>query len=120
MSAVRMMPSAFHRVKYNMELVHKGREPARKIRTSDQTNAGIAAASPRSARRLLVILVVPCIRLGRLALGTDARDHLAHLAPADSVGDLELDLIVVDDLGDLADQTALGHDRVAAADVLDE
>ena len=56
--------------------------------------------------------------LDRLALGADAGDHLAHLAGADAVGDLELDGVVVDHLGDLADQAARGDDGVAAADVL--
>ena len=37
----------------------------------------------------------------------------------DVLGDLDLDLVLVDDLGDLADEPAGGDDRVAAADIGD-
>ena len=58
--------------------------------------------------------------LDRLALGANARDHRAHLAHAHAVGDLDLDLVIVDHLGDLADQPAGGNDGIAAAQVLDQ
>src|SRR5262245_49590408 len=37
--------------------------------------------------------------LGRLALGADVRHHLPHLHDAHAVGELDLDLVVVDHLG---------------------
>src|SRR5260370_24710073 len=49
---------------------------------------------PRSAGRLV---------LHRFPLGTDFGHHRTHLPHADAVRDLDLDLIVVHDLGDLAD-----------------
>ena len=57
--------------------------------------------------------------LHRLALGAHVGHHRAHLPHAHAVGDLDLDLVVVDHLGDLADQPAGGDDGVAAAHVLD-
>ena len=53
-------------------------------------------ASPRPQLELLV--------LDRLALGAHARHHRAHLPHPYPVGDLDLDLFVVDHFGDLADQ----------------
>src|ERR1700759_1967150 len=67
----------------------------------------------RSARRLLVLFLVlgqVCFLSRRLALGADGGDHLPHLANTNAIGDLEFDLVVIDDLGHLADQAALGHD----------
>ena len=48
----------------------------------------------------------PRFVLDRLALGAHVGDHRAHLAHPHAVGDLDLDLVVIDHLGDLADQTA--------------
>src|SRR5215510_13729198 len=65
-------------------------------------------------------MALGAIILDRLALGANARDHRAHLAHAHAVRDLDLDLVVVDDLGHLADQPTGGNDGIAAAQVLDQ
>src|ERR1700684_2178085 len=52
--------------------------------------------------------------LHRFALGAHVADHRAHLPHPHSVGDFDFDLIVVDDLRHLADQTAIAHHGVAA------
>src|SRR5712692_4959117 len=65
------------------------------------------------ARRALV--------LDRLSLCAHVGEHRAQLPHPQALGDLDLDLgrVVVDLLGDLADQAAGGHDRVAPAHVLE-
>src|SRR5271154_3253760 len=93
-SAVSTMPAAFHRVKNNI-----GFEFPRYV-----------ATQRRSARAVV---------LDRLALGTHIGHHRAHLPHLYAVGDLDLDLVVVDHLGDLADETAVGHHGIAAAQRLD-
>src|SRR3972149_1788556 len=65
----------------------------------------------RSAGRGLV--------LPRPALGADVPPHLPHLANAHVVRNLDFDLVVVDYLGDLADEPAIGDDGVATPHVLD-
>ena len=66
---------------------------------------------PALSRRSLV--------LHRLTLGANIGEHLPHLANAHVVRDLDFDLVVVDHLGDLADEPAIGDDGVAAPYVLD-
>src|SRR5215467_7376118 len=56
----------------------------------------------------------------RLALGPDTRHHRAHLAYTHAVGDLDFDLLVIDDLGNLAHQPSRSNYGVAAAQVLDQ
>src|SRR5579862_3019899 len=56
-----------------------------------------------------------CAFLDRLALGTHLADHGAHLPYADAVGNLNLDLFVVRHLRYLADEAAVGHDDIPAA-----
>ena len=51
-------------------------------------------------------LALASVVLDRLALGAHARYHRAHLAHTHPIRDLNLDLLVVDNLGDLADQPA--------------
>src|SRR5258707_132931 len=93
-SAVRMIASAFHRVKYNIELTRQIQE-----------NTPRMWAAENSARGRLVLGRLTLF-LRRLALGAHARDHLPHLPDADAVGDFELDLVVVHDLRHFADQPA--------------
>ena len=57
--------------------------------------------------------------LDRLALGTNLGNQRPRDAHFDVGGDLKLELIIVDDARDFADQAAGHHDRVAAADILD-
>src|SRR5258705_5804197 len=99
-----MIASAFHRVKYNIELTRQTEENA---------------ARKKLARGRFVLGGLTLF-LRRLPLGANARNHLPHLPHADPVGNLELDLVVVDYLGDFADQPARGDNGVAAADVLYE
>src|SRR5687767_13780982 len=73
---------------------------------------GQSGSPERSGRRALL--------LDRLALGAHVRHHRAHLAHAHLVGKLHLDLLVVDHLGDLADQPAGGDHGIAAAHVPDQ
>src|SRR4051812_14755864 len=118
--AVRMMPSAFHRVKYNIKLIRQiGGRPASICVDRHAARRHARTTAKRSARRFLILGDVSLF-FRRLALRADGRDHLPHLADTDAVGDLELDLVVVDDLGHFADQAALGDDGVAATDVLDQ
>src|ERR1700722_1026709 len=91
-SAVSRIATAFHRVKNNMGF------------------AIPCYVEGRSARAVV---------LHRLALGAHFADHRAHLPHPHAVGDLDLDLVVVHDLGDLADEPAIGHHAVAAAQRLD-
>src|SRR6185437_10512526 len=72
-SAVRMIASAFHRVKYNIEL----------------TRQVLDRAPPETLARRAVFPGGVGLLLGRLALGAHAGDHLAHLPHPDSVGNLE-------------------------------
>jgi len=62
--------------------------------------------SSRFAPRLVASKISARVLLDRLTLGANPRDHRAHLAHAHPVRDLDFDLVVVDDLGDLADQPA--------------
>src|SRR5712671_8101382 len=101
-SAVSVIASAFHRVKYNIELT-------RQIRRE---------CGARSARGRLVLGF--SLLLGRLTLGAHAGNHLAHLPHTDAVGDFELDLVVIDHFCHLADEAAGSHNRVTAADILHE
>ncbi len=87
-SAVRMIASAFHRVKYNIELTRQVLEWAR---------------SESALARRTIFLGGISFFLGRLALGAHARNHLPHLPHADAVRDLELDLVVVDHFCHFAD-----------------
>src|SRR5205814_10248328 len=89
-SAVRMIASAFHRVKYNIELTRQTQENA---------------ARKKLARGRLVPGRLTLF-LRRLTLGAYARNHLPHLPHADPVRNFEFDLVVVDHLRDLADETA--------------
>src|SRR3954454_5661299 len=58
--------------------------------------------------------------LDRLALGTHLGHHGAGNLHPYAVGDLDFDVRrLVKDLGDLADDAARGHDRIAAPHVLD-
>src|SRR5262249_13901909 len=76
--------------------------------------------SSRLAPRLLLGRRSARLVLDLLALGANARLHRAHLAHSHAVRDFHLDLVVVDDLGDLAHQPAGGNDSIAAAQVLDQ
>src|SRR5580692_4229373 len=91
-NAKSRIAAAFHRVKNNMDF-----------------------AIPRYARGRSARAVV----LHRLAFGAHFADHRAHLPHPHAVGDFDLDLVVVHHLGDLADETAIGHHAVAAAQSLD-
>src|ERR1700684_1318742 len=91
-NAVSSIAAAFHRVKNNMDF------------------AIPRYVEGRSARAIV---------LHRLALGAHFADHRAHLPHPHAVGDLDLDLVVVHHLGDLADETAIGDHAVAAAQRLD-
>ena len=64
-------------------------------------------ARGRSARGDLV--------LDGLTLRPHVGEHGAHLANAHSFRNLDLDLIVVDHLGDAPDQPAIGDDGIARA-----
>src|SRR5579863_547305 len=90
-SAVITIAAAFHRVKNNMDFEFP------------RYNA-------RSTRAVV---------LRRLALGAHVAHHRAHLPHPHAVGDFDLDLVVVHDLGDLADETAIGNHGIAAAQRLD-
>src|SRR5580698_5740761 len=91
-NAMSRIAAAFHRVKNNMDF------------------AIPRYVEGRSARAVV---------LHRLALGAHFADHRAHLPHPHAVGDLDLDLVVVHHLGDLADEAAIGHHAVAAAQRLD-
>ena len=54
--------------------------------------------------------------LGRLALDPDLGDQRAHHPHLCVLGDLDLQFVVVDNLGNLADNAAAGDDRVVAPD----
>src|SRR5215468_11271396 len=58
--------------------------------------------------------------LDRLALGAHARNHRAHLPHAYAVGNLDLNLLLIDHLGDLTNQPTGRNHGVAAAQVLDQ
>src|SRR6476620_7059195 len=92
-AAVSRIAATFHREKNNIDAIILVRVAPRR------------QAVCRSARALV---------LHRLALGAHFGDHRAHLAHAHAVGDLHFDLVVVDDLGDLADKPTVGHNGIAA------
>src|SRR6476659_6791308 len=75
-SAIRMIPSAFHRVKYNIELTCQICENA---------------ARKKLVRGRLVLGGLALL-LRRLALGAHAGNHLPHLPHPDAVRDFEFDL----------------------------
>ena len=52
--------------------------------------------------------------IGRLGPRDDAGDHAAHDLDADVLGDLDLQFLAVEHLGDGADDAAIGDDFVAA------
>jgi hypothetical protein len=70
---------------------------------------------PQHLARRLRSLVTGSGRVGRFALGADLGHRRLHDSGAHALGDLDGDLVLVADLGDLADQAAGGDDRVAAA-----
>src|SRR5271169_3805123 len=100
-SAVSRIPAAFHRVKNNMDSIVLASPPS------------LPRQRPGERRRRLAVV------LHWLALGPHFGDHRAHLSYPHAVGDLDLDLVIVDHLGDLADEPAIGHHAVSAAQRLD-
>src|SRR5215510_1920646 len=109
-SAVSRMPNAFHREMYIMADVPLG--DAQKC----------PCQSPCSALVSLSFLYRSALGvvLDRLALGAHARDHRTHLPHAYAVGNLDLDLLLVDHLGNFAHQPPGRNHGVAAAQVLDQ
>src|SRR5579859_5115337 len=105
-SAVSKIAAAFHREKNNIDLRHSSLRPPR--RPSGLLLQRCSCA--RSAR--LVVLY-------RLAFGPYVADHGTQVADPHAIGDFDLDVVVVHDLGDLADQAAVGHHGIAAAQRLD-
>src|SRR3954449_3915030 len=101
-SAVRMIASAFHRVKYNIV----------------STRQIFRERGAQSARGF--VFGGLALFLCRLALRAHPGNHLAHLSHPHAVGDFELDLVVIHHFRHLADQSARGHDGVAAPDVFDQ
>ena len=102
-SAVSKIAAAFHRVKNNMEFAipRYGPLPA-------------ACPATRMTKWQLALSSFTGSPLARTS-----RHHRAHLPHPHAVGDLDLDLVVVDHLGDLADEAAIGDDRIAAAQRFD-
>src|SRR5215813_5528577 len=96
-NAVSRMPNAFQREMY--------------IMSGDRPGWCLAEACENP-------LALRAVVLDRLALGAHARDHRADLSHAHAIGNLNLDLLLIDDLGDLADQPSRRNHRIAAAQVL--
>src|SRR6185437_14352878 len=71
---------------------------------------GLASPQPLAGRSLL---------FHRLTFGPDVAEHSAQLADTHVVRDLDLDLVVVDHLGNFADEPAISDHGVAPPYVLD-
>src|SRR6201986_5451698 len=78
-AAMSRVAAAFHREKNNIEAI-----------------VLVTAAPPRHQARESARAIV----LHRLALGPHLGHHRAHLPHAHAVGDLDFDLVVINDLGD--------------------
>jgi len=98
-----MIASAFHRVKYNIELTRQIRRECGANQLADVSSLAVSAFSLAGS---------PLARTPEIICRT-----LPH---ADAVGDFELDLVVIDHFCHLADKAAGSHNRVTAADILHE
>src|SRR5215470_4673603 len=105
-SAVSRIAAALAREKYNIAVlrVRSPNDPSIDRRTP-------SVSPPPSADRALFVL-------HRLALSPYISHHAAHLPHSHAVGDFDLDLVVVHDLGDLSDQPTRGDECITATHVL--
>ena len=88
-----MIASAFHRVKYSIACFRQG-----SCRVAALWRGRLVFCD----RDLLDLVRLLGLIARGFALGADAREHLPHLPHAHAVGNLELDLVVVYDLGHFA------------------
>src|SRR6516164_6299795 len=94
--AVSRIAAAFQRVKNNMDCV---------FLTLQRRLVRGAPPSSATGRRSAGAIV-----LHRLAFGAYVAHHGAHVSHAYAIGNFNFDMIVIYDLGDLGDQTAIGDD----------